>query len=78
MLIIWGAHRCHKTTPNAAKFTVAGSTGILKYFRPVGSSSSSTTPTLPDPNGPLSERVPAKAIEMANAEVKQSKESSHG
>ena len=47
-----------------------GSTGILKYFRPVWSSSFSTTPTLPDPDGPLSERVPAK--------VKQSKESSRG
>ena len=55
-----------------------GSTGILKYCRPVGSSSSLTTPTLPDPDGPLSERVPAKAIELANAEVKQSQESSHG
>ena len=54
------------------------STGILKYFRPVQSSSSSTTSTLPDPDGPLSERVPAEAIELANAEVKQSKESSHG
>ena len=55
-----------------------GSTDILKYFRPVGSSSSLTTPTLPDPDGPLSERVPAKAIELANAEVKQFKESSRG
>ena len=51
----------------------ADSTGILKYFRPVGSSLSSTTPTLPDPDGPLSERVPAKAIE-----VKQPNESSRG
>ena len=51
------------------------STGILKYFRPVKLSSSSTTPTLPDPDGSLSERVSAKAIESANAEVKQSKES---
>ena len=56
----------------------AGSTGILKYFRPVGSSSSLTTQTLPDPDGLLSERVPAKAIELANAEVEQSKESSRG
>ena len=55
----------------------ASSTGILKYFRPV-ESSSSTTPTLPDPDGLLSERVPAKAIELANAKVKQSKESSRG
>ena len=30
----------------------------LKYFRPVGSSSSSTTQTLPDPESPLNERVP--------------------
>ena len=56
----------------------AGSISILKYFRPVGLSSSSTTPTLPDPDGLLSERVPAKAIELANAEVTQSKESSRG
>ena len=56
----------------------ADSTGILKYFRPVRSSSSLTTPILPDLDGPLSERVPAKAIELANAEVKQSKESSRG
>ena len=55
-----------------------GRNGILKYFRPVGSSSSSTTPTLPDLNGPLSKRVSAKAFELANAEVKQSKESSRG
>ena len=39
-----------------------GSTGILKYFRPVGSSSSSTNPTLLDPDGPLSERVAAKLL----------------
>ena len=56
----------------------AGSTSILKYFRPVGSLSSLTTPTLPDPDGPLSERVPDKAIDLANAKVKQSKESSCG
>ena len=45
----------------------AGSTDILN--RPVGSSSSSTTTILPDPDGPLSETVLAKAIELANAEV---------
>ena len=56
----------------------AGSSGILKSFRRVGLSSSSTTPTLSDLDGPLSERVPAKAIELANAEVKQSIESSCG
>ena len=55
-----------------------GSAGILKYFKPVGSSSSSTTQTLPDPDGPLSERVPAKAIELVSTEVKQSKESPRG
>ena len=66
-----------------------GSTGILKYFRSVGSSSSPTTPTLTDPDhryyiyylcpdGPLSERVPTKAFELANTEVKQSKELSSG
>ena len=38
-------------------------------MRPVGSSSSSTTPTLPDPDDLLSERVPAKAIELANHHV---------
>ena len=54
----------------------AGSTGIFKYFRPVGLLSSFTTPTLLDQDGPLSERVPAKlAIKLTNAEVKQSKES---
>ena len=55
-----------------------GSTGILKYFRPVESSSSltilsMTTPTLPDPDGPLSERVPTKTIELANAKVNSPK-----
>jgi len=40
---------------------------ILKYFKPVGLSSSFTTQTLPDPDGPLNEKVPAKAIELANA-----------
>ena len=39
-------------------------TGILKYFRPVGSSSSLTTQTLPDPDSLLSEMVPAKAIKL--------------
>ena len=42
----------------------AASTSILKYFKPVcrvRSSSSSTTQTLPDLDGQLSERVPAKA-----------------
>ena len=46
-------------------------TGILKYFKPVTLSSSSNFLTLPDPNGPLSEKVPAKAIELAKAEVEQ-------
>ena len=55
-----------------------GSTSILNYFRPVGSSLSSTTQTLPDLDGPLSEKVPAKAIKLANTEVKQSKELSRG
>ena len=53
-------------------------TGILKYLRPARSSSSLTTQTLPDPDGPLSEMDPAKAIKLANAEVKQSKELSCG
>ena len=55
-----------------------GSNSILKYFRPFGLFSSLTTPSLSDSDGPLSERVPAKAIELANAEVKQSKELSRG
>ena len=46
----------------------AGNTDILN--QPVGLSSFSTTPILPDPDGPLSETVLAKAIELANAEVK--------
>ena len=57
---------------------MAGSSGILKYFNltPVASS---TSPTLPDPDGPLSEKVPAKAIELANAELEQqSKETPRG
>ena len=48
---------------------------ILKYFRSVGWSSSVTTLTFPDLDGPLSVKVPAKSIEFANAEVE---ESSHG
>ena len=55
-----------------------GSTNILKYFRPDGSSSSLTTQTFPDLEGPLSERTPAKAIKLATAKVKQSKEPSRG
>jgi len=51
---------------------------ILKYFRPVRSSSSLTTQTLPDPAGPLSEKVPAKAIKLANTEVEQLEASPHG
>ena len=39
-----------------------GSTGVLKYFRPVRSSSSSTTPTLPDSDGLLSERVATSTL----------------
>ena len=52
-------------------------TGTLKYLRPAGSSPSLTTQTLPDPDGPLSVKVPAKAIKLASAEIKQSKELSH-
>ena len=36
-----------------------------KCFRPVRLSSSSATQTLPDSDGQLSEKVPAKAIELA-------------
>jgi len=49
---------------------------ILKYFKPVRSSSSFTTQTLPDPDGPLNEKVPA--IELANAEVEQLEASPRG
>jgi len=49
---------------------------ILKYFKPVGSSSSFTNQTLPDPDGPLNEKVPA--IELANAEVEQLEASPRG
>ena len=55
-----------------------GGTSILKYFRSVGSSSSLTTQTLPDQEGPLSEKFPAKAIKLPNAEVKWSEEPSCG
>jgi len=51
---------------------------ILKYFKPVRSSSSFTTQTLPDLDGPLNEKVPAKAIELANAEVEQLEASPRG
>ena len=37
-----------------------------------------TTQTLPDPDSPLNERFPAKAIKLAIAEVKQSEEPSRG
>ena len=43
---------------------------ILKYFN-LTSVASSTSPTFPDPDGPPSENVPAKAIELANAELQQ-------
>ena len=49
-----------------------GSTGILKYLDQLGHRHPHTTPTLPDPDGSLIERVPAKAIELTNAEIKQS------
>lgn len=54
-----------------------GSTGILKYFRPVGLLSSSTTQTLPDLDGLLSDRGPAKAIKLAYAEVWNSLKNCH-
>ena len=41
-----------------------------------GLATQTSTQTLLDPDGLLSERVPAKAIKLANAEVKQSKEPS--
>ena len=55
--------------------------GILKYFKPVAlsvlSALSSASESLPDLDGPLDEKVPSKAIELANAEVKLLKESPH-
>ena len=69
---------CQCFTNRQINLMAAGSTGILKYFRSVRPSSSLTTPTLPDLYGLLSERILAKAIKLANAEVKQSKESSRG
>jgi len=50
--------------------------GILKYFKPVKSSWSSTS--LPEPRGSLSEKVPSKAIELANTEVTKLNEQLHG
>jgi len=52
--------------------------GILKYFKPPTPSSLLTSQTLPDPDGPLSEKVPSKAIKLANAEVTLLKESLGG
>ena len=48
--------------------------GILKYFKAVQTSSSSL-PNLPDPDGPLSRKVSAKPIELANAKVSEAIES---
>ena len=48
----------------------------MKYFKPKPSSSSS--PSLPEPNGSLSKKVPSKAIEMANSEVTKLKEQPRG
>ncbi len=41
---------------------------LLKYFKPVSGNG------LPDPRGPLSELLPARAIEAANKEVEKSKQ----
>ena len=43
--------------------------GYWYYFRPVRSLSSTSTQILPDLDCSLSEKFPAKAIELANAEV---------
>jgi len=42
--------------------------GILKYFKAVQNSSSSL-PNLTDPDGSLSRKFPAKAIELVNAKA---------
>ena len=42
---------------------------ILKYYRPVVSSSSWTNKNFPDPDGQLSEKVRIKAIKLPNAEI---------
>ena len=51
-------------------------TGILKYCKPVKSSSSSSD--LPEPSGSLSKKVLSKAIELANAEIEKLKEEPRG
>ena len=62
------------TTLEVALVRVAG---ILKYFKLVPISSSSS-PNLPDPDGPLSRKIPAKAIELANAKVTEATKVSCG
>ena len=42
--------------------------GILKYLKSV-SNSLLSLPNLPDPDGPLSRKIPTKAIELANVKV---------
>ena len=45
--------------------------GLLKYFKYKHDVSASSSAGLPEPEGSLKKRVPSKAIELANAEVKK-------
>ena len=45
--------------------------GIQKYYKPVPLQSSASSSKMPDPNGPLSKKVPSIAIELANSKVSE-------
>ena len=45
--------------------------GILNYFKYKHDIAASYSTSLPEPNGSLKKKVPLKAIELANAEVKK-------
>jgi len=45
--------------------------GLLKYFKYKRDVSASSSASLPEPEGSLKKKVPSKAIELANAEVKK-------
>ena len=62
----------HSIINNVSDYEMA--TGILKYCKPAKSSCSSSSSSLLEPNGSLSEKVPSKAIELANAKVTSLKE----
>ena len=52
-----------------SKMATGSGTGILKYYKPVSLQSSASSSKMPDPNGPLSKKVPSTAIELANSKV---------